>query len=164
VAFSAFGYDHISCVRFVAPGALRDLAVDVVAGGTLNGAVFALIFPEHSHLGCMTGNAIPFYVGKRNVQRRMRVLVTTAAAPEFEVGLLLYQMASIACLECLPGFRRVAQMAAHARNGSVFPSGSFYLIRCSGMALRTTLFSRGFSLSMRRAGTKREQGDPDGQH
>jgi hypothetical protein len=138
--------------------------VHIVAGGTFNGAVFAFIFLEHGNLGRMTGNAIPLYVGKRNVQRRMRVLVTGAAAPETEVGLLLCQMASVARLERLPGFRRVAQMATHARNGPVFPAGCYYLIRRSGMALIATLFTRGFCLSRRRAGTKREQGGTHGQH
>ncbi len=112
----------------------------------------------------MTGNAIRLYVGKRNVQRSMRVLMTTATAIKFEVGLLRCKMASVARLECLSGCRRVPQMAANARHSPVFSSGCFYLTRCCGMALCTTLFFRGFCLSRRRAGTKREQGNPYGQH
>ena len=48
--------------------------------------------------------------------------MTTAAAIKFEVGLLPCQMASVARLKRLSGFRRVAQMAARARNGPVFPA------------------------------------------
>ena len=46
VAFFTVGDDHFSRVRFVALGALRDLAVDAVTGGTVKGGMFALEFFE----------------------------------------------------------------------------------------------------------------------
>jgi len=55
VAFFAVGDNHFSRVRFVALGALRDLAVDAVTGGTVKAGMLALIVPELGNLLRMAG-------------------------------------------------------------------------------------------------------------
>ena len=47
VAFLAVGDDHFSGVRFVALRALRDLAMNVVALGTVQGRMLALVCLKH---------------------------------------------------------------------------------------------------------------------
>ena len=42
-------------MRFVALGALRDLSVDAVTGGAVQGGMLALIVPELGDLLCMAG-------------------------------------------------------------------------------------------------------------
>jgi len=75
----------------VALGALRDFAVDTVTEGTVKGAMFALIVPELGNLLRVTGDAhICYFACKRNVQRRMRVLVTVQASLNLEVGLPIW--------------------------------------------------------------------------
>jgi len=55
VASIAFGGCHFS-VRFVALGALRDLAVDSVTGGTDKCGMLALVFLQLSILPCVAGH------------------------------------------------------------------------------------------------------------
>jgi hypothetical protein len=55
VAFFAVGGDHFGRVRFVALGALRDLAVNVMTLGTVKGGMLALVFPELLDLRRMAG-------------------------------------------------------------------------------------------------------------
>lgn len=55
MAFLAIGDCHFSRVRFMALGALRDLTVDVVACGTVQGSMLALVVPELIDLPCMAG-------------------------------------------------------------------------------------------------------------
>ena len=63
VAFFAVNGSHFSRVRFVALGALRDLAVDVMALGAVKGGMLALEFPELLNLLRMAGET-----GVRNVR------------------------------------------------------------------------------------------------
>ena len=65
VAFSAVGGDHFSRVRLVTLGALRDLAVDIVAFGAVKGSMLALEFPELLNLRRMAGET-----SVRNVWRK----------------------------------------------------------------------------------------------
>jgi hypothetical protein len=66
----------------------------------------------------------------------MGSLVAVHAALEFEVNLPRLQMAPVALLERFC-FRRVAEMAARAGDGSVFASGRLYFFRLSGMTFCT---------------------------
>ena len=57
MAFPAVGGSHFSRVRFVALGALRDLLVDAVTGGTVQVRMLAFVVPELGNLLCMAGEA-----------------------------------------------------------------------------------------------------------
>jgi len=123
----------------MALAALWDLAVDAVTGGTIDGTMFALIVPE---LGILLRVAVKTntLVRQGHVQRSMRVLVASEAALKFKVDLPRAQVAPAAFLDRLLDSRRVADMAAYARNCPVPASGSFYVIHHPGMTLYTVFF------------------------
>ena len=55
MAFPAISGNHFGRVRFVTLGAVRDLSVDAVTGGAVQGGMLALIVPELGNLLCMAG-------------------------------------------------------------------------------------------------------------
>ena len=73
----------------------------------------------------------------------MRIFVTVEAVLKSKVGLSRTQMAPAAFFDRFFDSRRVADMAASARNCSVPASGSFYVIHRTAMALHTVFFFRG---------------------
>jgi len=88
VAFFAVGDNHFRRVRFVALGALRDLAVDGVTGRAVKSTMFALIVTELSNLLRVAGDTrICYFARKRQVQRHMWVRMTFEAVLKFEMGL-----------------------------------------------------------------------------
>jgi hypothetical protein len=139
VAFFAVGDDHFRRVRLVALHAQRKLAVNTVAGGTLNGTMLASVDPELINLRCMTGNAGTLYVRKGNVQGRVRIPVATETTLKFEVSLPRLQMALVALLDRLCRSRWMAQMTSNARDGPVFTPCGLYLICRSGMTILAAL-------------------------
>ena len=67
VAFFTVCYNHFSRMWFVALGALRDLTVDTVTEGAIEGTVFAHIVSELGNLLRVTGDAhICYFACKRN--------------------------------------------------------------------------------------------------
>jgi len=62
VAFFAISYNHITRVGLVTLRALRDLAMDVMAHGTVKGGMLALKVPELCNLISVTGET-----GVRNI-------------------------------------------------------------------------------------------------
>jgi hypothetical protein len=123
----------------VALGALRDLAVDVVTGGTVKGGMFAFVIPELLNLqpvAVKTG----VFAGKGDIQRRVGVLMTVDAAGNFEMGLPRLQMTLAALRDRLRHFRRMTIVAADTRNAPVFPPGRRYFIHASGVALHAFFF------------------------
>ena len=50
VAFIAFGSSQFTRVRFMALGALRDLTVNAVTGGTVKCGMLAFVVPQLSNL------------------------------------------------------------------------------------------------------------------
>jgi len=103
-------------------GALRDLAVDAVAEGTVKGSMFALIVPELGNLLRVAGDTgISHFTCKRNVQRSMRVFVTAQTSFKFEVG--LSHMAVAALWNRFLDFRRMSDMTAYTPYILVLPSG-----------------------------------------
>lgn len=68
-------------------GALRDLAVDGMAGGAGKSAMFALIVPELNDLLRVAGDTrIRYLARKREVQRHMWVRMTVEAVLKLEMG------------------------------------------------------------------------------
>jgi hypothetical protein len=144
----------------MALAALRDLTVDAMTGGTVDVTMLALIVPEQGILLRVAGETNTL-VRKGHVQRSMRVLVASEAALKFKVYLPRAQVALAAFLDRLLYLRRVADMAAHARNRPVPPSGSFYVIYHTGMTLYTVFFFvRRFCLGRGRGGINREDRYP----
>jgi hypothetical protein len=133
VAFFAFSDSSLLRVRLVALDALRDLAVDGMAGYAFNVAMSALVLPE---LGKFFRMAVDTGIPGQD-QRLMRVLVAIQTALTFEVDLPRLLMALAALLDRLLDFRRVANMAAYTWNVFVSSSGSLYIIPRPGMALST---------------------------
>ncbi len=68
MAFFAFVEGHLRQVRFVALRAVRDLAVDGVAGSAVKSTMFALIVPELGNLLRVAGDTrICYFAGKRQI-------------------------------------------------------------------------------------------------
>ena len=68
MAFFAVGYNHFRRVRFMALGALRNLAVDTVTEGAVKSSMFARIVLELGNLRSVAGNTgICYLACKRNV-------------------------------------------------------------------------------------------------
>lgn len=90
MAFFAVCGKHFRRVRFVAYGALRDLAVDFVTDRTIKNTMLALIVAELSNLLRVAGAAlICNFAGKRHLQRYMGVHMTVEASLKLEMGLSL---------------------------------------------------------------------------
>ncbi len=123
----------------MALAALRDLTVDAVTGLTVDVTMLALIGPEQGILLRVAVKTNTF-VRKGHVQRSMGVLVASKATFKFKVDLPRTQMALAAFLDRLLDRRRVADVAAHARNRPVPPSGSFYVIHDTGMTFYAVFF------------------------
>lgn len=86
VAFLAVSLGHFGGVRLVALGALRNLAVYVVAGRAEEFRVFARELFQLSDLLGMAGQArIGDVAGKHDVERSMGILVAPEAARQFVV-------------------------------------------------------------------------------
>ena len=134
MAFPAIGGNHFGRVRFVALSALRDLAVNTVTEGAVKGAMLALVVFELSYLpGVAGGTRIRYFARKRDIQRRMRILVTAEAALKFEVGLSHMTVAAL-----WNGFldrRLMADMTARTPDVLMFSSGGRYIRRRNFMAL-----------------------------
>jgi len=136
MAFFTVGGGHLSHVRFVALGALRDLAMYVMTLGTVKCGMLALVFPELLDLLGMAGEASVRNVGRKgNVQRRVRVLVATEAALEVEVR--HPPMAGAALWDWLLDGRRVTDMTAGTSDLLVFLSGGSQISRRSRMTFHT---------------------------
>ena len=159
VAFFAVGDNHFSRVRFVALGALRDLAVDTVTEGAVKGAMLALIVPELGNLLCVTGDAhICYFACKRNFQRSMRVLVTVQASLNLEVG--LPHMALAALGDGFFDFRRMSDMTACTPNILVLSSCCCKVSRRSIVTLQTVFVCQSrFCLGSRGAGVSQKHRD-----
>ncbi len=158
VAFCAVCGSHVCRVPIVALRALRDLAVDLMAVGTLNCAMFALIFPHLGNLGSVAIHTRAFYFRKGNLKGRMRVLVTADAVSEFEVGLSRLQMTLVTVYVALLDGWRVTDMAAHTRDRPVLSSRSLDFIRGARMTLCTTLApGPEFRLARRFAGIDKQR-------
>ena len=65
VAFFTVSDNHVSRMRFVALGTLRDLAVDAVTGGTVKQRMLALVVSELSNLLSVAGQT-----GIRDIARK----------------------------------------------------------------------------------------------
>lgn len=126
-------------VRGVALGALRNLAVNIVAGGAIEGAMLALVFPELGKLRSVAVETGVFAL-KRYLQGRMRVSVTVEAAGELEMRLPCRQVALRARRDRLRDFRRMADMAAHTRDAPVLSSRRGDVIHLVGMAPHAVFF------------------------
>ena len=66
--------------------------------------------------------------------------MTVEAAREFEMGLPRFQMALRARRNRFLDFRRMADVAAQARDAPVFPSGRSYVFHRGGMTLHAFFF------------------------
>ena len=119
VTFFAISNDHLSRVRFVTLRTLRDLAVDIMAIGTILGRMFAFKLLELFVLLCVAGKTcIGNFAREGDVQRRMRVFMTAETALKFEMG--LPHMALIALGNDLLDRRRMAGMTTRTTNVLVF--------------------------------------------
>lgn len=139
VAFFALCGNHISGVWFVALGAERNLAVDIVAEAACQGAVLALNLFQFDDLFRVTGEAlISDVVGKFDDLRRMRVVV--AAQTAGQVVMSLAGMALATGRYDLFYGRRVAGMAILAADaGFVRTAIGGNISRGCRMALHTVV-------------------------
>lgn len=142
---------HVSSMRFVALGTLRDLAVDVVTGGTVKQCMLALIVSELNNLLSVAGQTSVSDIAREyDIFRRVRVLVTGETAFEFEMGLA--HMAVVALWYGFLYCRRMTVVTAYAPYVLVFPPGGFYVGRRSGMTLNTVFICQHrFTLGRRSA-------------
>ena len=100
-------------------GALRDFTVNVMAGGTILRRMFALELLKLIILFRVAGKTCGGnFAGERDVQRRMRILVTAETALELKMGFT--HVALIALRNRLLDRRRMADMTARATNILVF--------------------------------------------
>jgi hypothetical protein len=122
MAFPAIGVNHFSRVWFVALGALRDLPVDTVTGGAVQGGMLALITPELRDLLCMAGEtSIRDIACKWNIQGCVGICVTVEAASDSEMSL-----SHVALWTLGNGFlycRRMSDMAAKTSDSFVLSAG-----------------------------------------
>jgi len=138
VTLFAVSNDHFSRMRFVALGALRDLAVNVMAVRTILCGMFALELLELFVLFCVAGKTcVGNFTGKGDVQRRMRVPMTAKTAFKLEMG--FPHMALIALGNRLLDRRRMAGMTARTTNILVFSARGCYVSRRSGMAFHAVI-------------------------
>jgi hypothetical protein len=138
MAFLAVGDNHFSRVRFMALSALRDLAVNIVTGGTVKGRMLALELFELIVLLRMAGETrIRDLTCKCYIQRRMRVLVTGKTALELVMG--LPHMALIALRDRLFDRRRMTHMTACTPDILVFPTRGCYISRGRRMTFCTVI-------------------------
>jgi hypothetical protein len=100
--------------------------------------MLALIIVELGNLLRMAGNTgICYFACKRDVQRRMRILVTTEASLKLEVGLPHVALAALGY--GFLDFRRMSHMTACTPNILVLPSSRRYVSRRSIVTLQTVL-------------------------
>lgn len=153
VAFVTAGGDFFR-MGIVALGALRDHAVDTVAGGTSEAAVLADVVPELPGLQNMTVETSP--VVERNFQWRMRVPVTPKTVLKFKMTSPGLKMTFIALLDRFLHFGRMTQVTAHTGDVSVFGPFRRYIIHRARMAFHAVLF---FIVSIHLSGrrTRRRQ-------
>lgn len=138
VAFLAIGDDHFSRVRFMALGALRDLAVDIVTGGTVKGRMLALELFELIVLLRMAGETrVRDLARECYIQRRVRVLVTTETALELVMG--LPHMALIALRDRLFDRWRMTLMTACTTDILVLSTRGCNISRGCCMTFRTVI-------------------------
>ena len=148
------------CIPHMALRALRDKAVDGMTGGTVKGAVPALMLRQLGNLLSVTGKTDAFF-GQRHIQRRMRVTVAAEAVFRFEVDFFpLTVMAFAALLDRLLYLRWMADMATCTRDAFMPSSGSLDVIYRTGMTLLTLFFLKRFRFRRRGARKSRKQHDP----
>ena len=95
VTLLAVGGGLLGKVRLVALGAVRDLAVDIVAGAAVQRSVLALVVAQLDDLAGVAGYAgVGDVIAELDVQRCMRIRVTTQAAGQLEVRLAVMALAA----------------------------------------------------------------------
>jgi hypothetical protein len=144
----------------MALGALRDLAVDGMTGGTVQGAVLARMFFQQGILPCVTGETNAFF-GQRHIQRRMRIAVAAEAIFMLEVDFpSLAVMAFAAGFDRLFDLRRMTDVAAYTGDDFMSPSRSLYILCRAGMALFTFFSLERFYLGRGHGGISGKGRDP----
>ncbi len=141
VAFPAVCRCHLGRVRFVALRALRDLAVDVMTDGTVEGGVLALACRKLLNLGRMTVETVHLAL-ERYIQRRVGLRMAVEAALGLEMGPSCLQMAFIARRDRVLHFGRMTHVAAHAGHAPVFSSCRCYVLYLNGMTLHAVIFCK----------------------
>jgi hypothetical protein len=142
MALPAIGCGYLGRVRLVALSALRFLAVNAVAGGTVKFGVFALVFPELFNLFCMAGETgIGDIAREGNLQRGVGVPVTAEASFYFKVSLSSVALAALRN-RMLYG-RGMAHVTARAPDPLVLSSGGRKVGRRPCMTLHAVFISQG---------------------
>jgi DMSO/TMAO reductase YedYZ heme-binding membrane subunit len=138
VTFLAFINRHIRRMWFVTLGAHGDLSMNVVAGGTIERGMFALVFLQLRDLLGVTRKArVSDIARKGNFARRMGILVAAHTALKFKMGFPHMTLVTLGDIVLLR--RPVAWMAACTTDSLMFSSAGSYVRGGAGMTLRAII-------------------------
>ena len=142
VTLLAVGSCLLGEVSFMALGAVRDLAVGVVAGTAVKGGMLALVVAQLDDLAGMAGYAgVGDVIAEFDVERGMRIRVTAIAGSQFEVWFSF--MALAAERDDLARCRRVAVVTILSADlALVFTTGCSDIRRCFAVTFGTVIIQQ----------------------